>query len=500
MKSIKRIAAEIFAAYRSAQIQKIVAQPEINQKKLLTGLIQVGANTTFGRAHAFNTIKDYKSYIQQVPTRDYEGFRSYIDEIFEGKQNVLWKGLPLYFAKTSGTTSGTKYIPISAEAMPNHVKGARDALLLYIHQTKKSAFVDGKMIFLSGSPNLETHRTGIKIGRLSGIAQHYVPSYLQRNRLPTYSTNCIEDWEEKITQIVKETASADLRLVSGIPPWVQMYFEKLKEYSGKTPYQNWQNLGLFVQGGVDFTPYKPIFEQSLGGKVDIVEVYPASEGFIAVQDSQKEEGLLLMLDYGIFYEFIPLQEYGKPDAPRLPLWEVELNQPYAIILTTNSGLWAYDIGDVVRFTKLKPYKIKVTGRVKHYISAFGEHVIEEEINAALTAAVQTTQAEVIEFTVAPMVSANASYHEWFIEFNTLPNQLELFCELLDNTLQQKNTYYKDLRTGGMLQPAQVRILPQGTCRAYMKSIGKLGGQNKFPRVTNQRVIADALITYQKHKP
>lgn len=495
MKSLKRWAAELFAAYRTKQIRNIVSQPEKRQRALLANLLNKAQATAFGAEHYFAKIKNYDDFRAAVPVRDYEAFRTHIERITKGEKNVLWPGAPLYLAKTSGTTSGTKYIPLTADSMPCQVRGARDALLMYIHETKRSEFVDGRMIFLSGSPALETNSAGLKVGRLSGVAQHYVPSYLQKNRAPTYQTNCIEDWEQKISEIVEETRNMDMRLISGIPPWVQMYFEKLKEVTGKKPRDLWPNLQLFVQGGVDFAPYRPIFEDTLGKAVDIVEVYPASEGFIAVQNSQTEEGLLLMLDYGIFYEFIPLERYGEADAPRIPLWETEIGRPYALLLTTNAGLWAYDIGDVVKFTQQNPYKLKVVGRVKHFISAFGEHVIEEEVNAALEVAVRASGCEVVEFTVAPFVGDKESYHEWWIEFRRAPNDILFFRNTLDETLRKKNAYYNDLRKGGLLGLAEVRPLQPDATRAYMKSIGKLGGQNKFPRLTNGRTVAEGLARY-----
>ena len=416
---------------------------------------------------------------------------------FEGERDVLWPGQPTYFAKTSGTTSGTKYIPLTDVSMKNQVKGARDAILFYIHETGNAQFVDGKMIFLTGSPALTKNAAGLNVGRLSGISMHYVPNYLQRNKTPSWETNCIEDWEEKVTAIVEETKDQDLRLLSGIPPWVQMYIEKMEEVTGKGPLEIWPNLQVFFQGGVDYRPYEEIFRKSLGD-IDVVEVYPASEGFIAVQSSLKDNGLLLMLDYGIFYEFIPLSEYGKPDAPRLPLWEVQKDVDYALILSSNAGLWAYDIGDTVRFTSTAPYKLRVSGRVKHFISAFGEHVIQQEVNTAMIEACKQTGAEVQEFTVAPQISGEQSYHEWFVEFATPPEDLAHFSVQLDAALQRQNTYYADLREGKMLLQAKVNVLQQAACREYMKSIGKLGGQNKFPRLGNDRKIASFLEDYITH--
>lgn len=490
--SVKRFAAGLWAAFRVRQTEGYANKAVFYQASLIHQLISTARFTAFGKAHHFRNIHRYEEYKQAVPVSSYEDLKPYIDRIYAGEANVLWTDRPLYFAKTSGTTSGAKYIPITRESMPGHIRGARDVLFSYIHQTGNSHFLDGKMIFLSGSPVLEQLPNGILVGRLSGIAQHHVPAYLQRNRVPTHTTNCIEDWEEKIDRIVKETQKADLRLVSGIPPWVQMWFERLYDQTGKTPAELWQNLSVYVQGGVDFTPYQDLFFRLLGKKVDILEVYPASEGFIAYQNDVNDEGLLLILDNGIFYEFIPLEEYDLPNRRRLSLQEVELGKNYALILTTNAGLWAYDIGDTVKFTSLHPPKIKVTGRVKHFISAFGEHVIEEEVNYAMQKAIQTIGGEVAEFMVAPLVSDAESYHEWLIEFSLIPNDLIAFASALDHALQEKNSYYADLRNGNILQMPKITLLAPNSVREYMKSVGKLGGQNKFPRLSNHRNVAEVL--------
>jgi hypothetical protein len=490
--SIKRFAAGLWAAFRVRQTEGYAKKAVFYQASLIHQLIATARFTAFGKAHHFRNIHRYEEYKQAVPVSSYEDLKPYIDRICAGESNVLWTDRPLYLAKTSGTTSGAKYIPITRESMPGHIRGARDVLLSYIHQTGNSSFLDGKMIFLSGSPVLEPLPGGILVGRLSGIAQHHVPAYLQRNRVPTYATNCIEDWEEKIDRIIKETQKADLRLVSGIPPWVQMWFERLYDQTGKTPAELWQNLSVYVQGGVDFTPYKDLFFRLLGKKVDILEVYPASEGFIAYQNDVNDEGLLLMLDNGIFYEFIPLEEYDRPDRRRLSLQEVELGKNYALILTTNAGLWAYDLGDTVKFTSLHPPKIKVTGRVKHFISAFGEHVIEEEVNYAMQRAIETIGGEVAEFMVAPFISEAESYHEWLIEFSLIPNDINAFASALDHALREKNIYYDDLRKGNILSMLKITLLAPQSVREYMKSVGKLGGQNKFPRLSNHRSVADIL--------
>lgn len=494
---LKTFIAKQWAKRRIRAVQRWSAHPAAQQRQVLQQLVRTAANTAFGKDHDFAGIRPthlVAGFQARVPVRSYEELLPYVERAVAGEADVLWPGKPLYFAKTSGTTAGAKYIPLTKESVPMHVKGARDALFFYLHQTGNAAFLNGKMIFLSGSPELEQNPAGIPVGRLSGIVQHFVPRYLQRNRVPTFATNSIPDWEQKVDAIIAETKGEDLRLVSGIPPWVQQYFERLREVTGKAPAEIWPNLRVFVHGGVDYRPYAPLIQQAFGRDLDLVETYPASEGFIAVQNDRADDGLLLMLDYGIFYEFIPLSAYGQPDAPRLTLDQVETNVDYAVIMSTNAGLWGYSIGDTVRFSSLQPPKLRVSGRVKHFISAFGEHVIQAEVNNALLYACAQTGAEVNEFTVAPQVG-ETSYHEWFIEFAKAPEHLEEFAAALDGELRRQNAYYNDLRNGDMLTAPVLQALPLGAANAYMKHIGKLGGQNKFPRLSNDRQIADYLTEH-----
>lgn len=471
------------------------------QEKTRQQLLKKAKNTAFGKDHHFDKIQSYEDFCKQLPVRNYEQQRAYFDRVVQGEADVLWPGKPLYLAKTSGTTSGAKYIPITQDSIKRQIASARDALLLYVAETGKGSFFDGKMMFLSGSPEIESNAKDMRIGRLSGIVNHFVPAVLTANRVPSYETNIIEEWEEKVKAIVDEIHEQDLRLISGIPPWVQMLFEQLEDQTGKSPMEAWPKLSLYVHGGVDFSPYRPIFEAYFGDKIDLIETFPASEGFFAYQNTQKADDLLLLTNNGIFFEFIPLDQYGQENAPRLRLEEVELDVQYALILSTNAGLWAYDIGDTIKFTSLDPYKIRVTGRVKHFISAFGEHVISEEVNRAILNATKATGSSFQEFTVAPSITTEKGHscHEWYIEFVELPKDLELFTELLDKNLCEQNAYYKDLREGNILKQADVFVLERNASRKYMKSIGKLGGQNKFPRLSNDRKIVDFLKDYQLKK-
>ncbi|MCW3160427.1 GH3 auxin-responsive promoter family protein [Chryseobacterium oryctis] len=467
------------------------------QQDLLLSLTNTAKKTLFGREHDFENIHSIKDFQERVKVSDYEDLKPYIERVKKGQANILWPETPEYFAKTSGTTSGSKYIPISKEGMPFQVAGAQSALFHYIAKKGNADFVNGKMIFLQGSPELE-EVYGIKTGRLSGIVAHHIPNYLQKNRLPSWETNIIEDWETKVDKIVEETEKENMTLISGIPPWLIMYFEKLIERNGKKIKQLFPNLQLIVTGGVNYEPYREKMEDLLGGKVDIIQTFPASEGFFAFQDDYTKEGLLLLTNHGIFYEFIPLEEYGKPDAKRLTLKEVELNKDYALILTTNSGLWAYSIGDVVRFIDKYPHRILVSGRTKHFTSAFGEHVIAFEVEEAMKATLEKFPAQITEFHLAPQVNPNEGlpYHEWFIEFEKEPENLDLFKKELDNQLRNRNTYYDDLISGNILQQLHISKLKKNAFHEYAKSQGKLGGQNKIPRLANDRKIADLLEIYK----
>ncbi len=494
--SIKSKLAIPFAKQVRKRVYKWANNPHKTQRKVFEYLVAEGCKTAFGKDHDFVSINNYEDFKKRVPINDYEGLRTYVDRVVEGEENVLWKGRPLYYAKTSGTTSGAKYIPITKESMPTHIKAARNALLFYIAETKDASFVNGKMIFLQGSPELED-KNGVKLGRLSGIAAHYVPNYLLKNRLPSWETNCIEDWDTKVDKIVEETLPENMTVISGIPSWVQVYFEKLIEKTGKKISELFPNFNFFVYGGVNFEPYKNKFEALIGKKIDYVELYPASEGFIAYQDSQTEKGMLLQLNSGMFYEFIPASEFYNENPTRISLKDVELGVNYVIILNTSAGLWGYNIGDTIEFTSLKPYRIKVTGRIKHFISAFGEHVIGKEVEKALNDTIKGTDINVSEFTVAPQVNPESGlpYHEWFIEFETEPENLEEMASKIDASMQEQNIYYRDLIEGKILRTLVIRKVKKGGFHEYMKSIGKFGGQNKIPQLSDNRKIADVLDNF-----
>jgi hypothetical protein len=486
------------AKYIARSIDRWSANAVACQEKTMHRIVSQAAQTAFGRDHGFAGIKTYDDFKKAVPIRDYEDLKPYIERVKNGEPDVLWPGRPAYFAKTSGTTSGVKYIPMSKESTPLHFGTARNALFNYFAKTGKGGWLDGKMIFLSGSPELDMVN-GIPTGRLSGISNHLVPAWLRTNQLPSWDTNCIDDWEEKLERIVDETLNADMRLISGIPPWVQMYYERLLARTGKqTVRELFPNYSVFVWGGVNFEPYRAKLEELVGGPMDTVETYPASEGFIAFQDAFPSQGLLLNADAGMFFEFVPAEEVFRENPSRLWLKDVELGVNYALIMHTNAGLWGYSIGDTVQFVSKNPYRLVVSGRVKHYISAFGEHVIGKEVEESLLPVANAEGVRIVEFTVAPQVTppeGGLPYHEWFIEFDNQPANLEDFALKVDAAMREQNIYYDDLITGNILRPLVIRPLKRDAFREYMKSQGKLGGQNKVPRLANDRKIADWLKGY-----
>ena len=495
MISLKSILAKPFAKRVYKKVQKWANNPIETQHNVFQNLIATAATTQFGKDHDFVSINSYEDFIKRVPIRDYEDLKPYVKRVVAGEENILWKGKPLYFAKTSGTTSGSKYIPITKESMPSHVEAARNAILMYIHETGNAKFVDGKMIFLQGSPILK-EENGVKLGRLSGIVAHYVPKYLQKNRLPSWETNCIEDWETKVDAIVEETLPQDMTIISGIPSWVQMYFEKLHQKTGKKIGDIFKNFNLFIFGGVNYEPYRAKFESLIGRKVDSIELYPASEGFFAFQDKQNEKGMLLQLNSGMFYEFVKADEFFNENPKRITIKDVEIDVNYVIIISTNAGLWAYNIGDTVIFTSVKPYRVIVSGRIKHFISAFGEHVIGKEVEQAMQDATASSSIQVSEFTVAPQInpSEGLPYHEWFVEFENEPENISALAKKIDMSLQKQNSYYFDLIEGKVLQPLKITKVKKDGFQEYMKSVGKLGGQNKIPRLSNDRKIVDFLCS------
>lgn len=491
--AIRSILAKALAWYIQQETSAWANRPIETQDRVLKQLIAGAKNTAFGKGHRFDTIQDHAEFVERVPIKDYEQLRPYFDRTANGEVNILWPGKPLYLAKTSGTTSGAKYIPITRDSIANHINGARNALLRYVSETGNSKFIDGKLIFLSGSPELE-NKSGIYLGRLSGISNHFVPSYLRSNQMPSYETNCIDDWETKVDKVVDETLNKRMTLISGIPSWVQMYFDKIQERTGKQIKDVFPDFSLFVYGGVNYEPYRAKIEASIGKRIDSIELFPASEGFFAYQDRQNEKGMLLLLNSGIFYEFVPVEEIHDESPNRLTIGQVELGKNYAMIISSNAGLWGYNLGDTVQFVSKNPYRVIVSGRIKHFISAFGEHVIAKEVETALNVALEQSGAEVTEFHVAPQVNPESGlpYHEWFISFTKKPNDMAAFSIAIDRSMQEQNIYYKDLLDGHILRPAVITDLPKDAFVKYARSQGTLGGQFKLPRLANDRKVASQL--------
>jgi len=458
----------------------------IKQKKILNELLENSKNTRFGEDHNFRNINNYEDFKSSVPIRDYEGFRGYIEKIKNGEKNVTWIDKPLYLAKTSGTTSGTKFIPITKESLPNHINTAKHLLYDYFKKKKKIKPFLGKVMFLSGTPNLD-EENGIKIGRLSGIVNHHKPFFLKNRSLPSTETNQIDSWEEKINNIVEETLGQDLRVIGGIPPWIQMYFDVLIERTGKKVSEIFPNLELLCHGGVNFQPYKTNLFNSIGRAVDTLETFPASEGFFAYQDDLYSDDLLLQVNSGIFFEFVELKELKKEKPKRISIEEIKLDTNYAMVITSNAGLWSYDIGDTIKFTNTNPLKIKVSGRTKQYVSAFGEHVIVDEVEKSLKKTCEKFKdVEIVEYTVGPRImnQKSKSHHEWFIEFKSPPSRIKDFEIELDLNMKNLNIYYRDLRKDKILSRLKITKAKKKSFINFMKSIGKLGGQNKVPRLSN----------------
>lgn len=484
----------LYAKSQYKKMMRWVNNPHKTQNRIFKKLMLTLSKTEFGKEKGIFSKISYKEFCEKISIQDYESLRPYIEKIKEGKKNILWKGLPKYFAKTSGTTSGMKYIPISKESMPTHVGTAKLATLVYIYRYKKPELLWGKILFLQGSPILE-ETGGIPSGRLSGIVAHYVPKLLQLNKVPTKKTNSISNWENKTQKIAKEIYEKDLRIIGGIPPWIIGFFEKLQEIEGskKNICDIFPNLGLYIYGGLNYKPYEQRILNLIGKKIDTLELFPASEGFYAFQDIQGDGSMLLQLNSGIFYEFIELKLFNTEKQKRLTIAQVKKDVDYVLIISTNAGLWAYNTGDVVRFKSLKPYKLIVSGRVKHYISAFGEHVIAEEIDNSIIHISEKYKIEISEFTVGPKISSEKNgCYIWAIQAEIEPAILEKVARDLDFKLSEQNQYYKDLLEGDIISPCKIILLKKGIFKKYLEKKGKYGGQNKVVRLSNDLKIIEEI--------
>ena len=492
---------------RLEEIKRIYANPLKLQEEALFSILDKARYTEFGRKYGFDSVKSIKAYQQKLPLFRYNDIKPWVEKTIKGKSNVLWQGRISDFALSSGTTSGNKYIPISKELINTNRRAALDCAALYLKESGEKSILKGRFLFLGGSTALERLEGGSFAGDLSGIVSRRIPFIFRSMYEPSEKIASISDWERKIIKIVQKEVDVDIRGVFGIPSWLLVFFKRvLKEASRKkgkdinTIIEIWPNLSLLVHGGVSFKPYRHIFDEVIGKEIYHLETYPASEAFIAIQDRRNESDLLLMLDYDIFYEFVPEEEIKKQNPTRLTIADVETDKNYAIIITNNSGLYSYILGDTIKFTELNPPRLVVTGRIENFLSAFGEHLIVEEAEDAIVYACNKTDSEIEEFTVAPLFPKKRDelpYHQWLIEFRKRPQNLEEFAQLIDEKLKDKNEDYKIHRGKHLsIDEPQIVELTKGTFYNWMKSENKLGGQHKVPRLKNDRTIADRLLEGQ----
>ncbi len=484
------------------QIEFMAEHPHKFQNSIFHQNIAKAKSTIYGQEHNFKDINNYEDYVKNVPLNNYESLRPYMNRVLEGEKNVLWPGKPKYIVGTAGTTGGVKYIPISKDSLPYHYNTARNAVFNYTLKYGLLRIFNNKLLFLSGSPKLG--KTGvIPSGRLSGIVNHQVPRWLKFNQVPSWETNITEDWEEKIYKIAQESIKEKMSMISGIPPWVLMYYESLLEQTGAESISEiFPDYELFVHGGVNFSPYRKKFERLVGKEIDSIETYPSSEGFVAFQDVKGDAGLLLNVNGGMFFEFVPADQIHSENPTRMQLKDVEVGIEYAIVLTNNAGLWASVLGDVVEFTSINPYRLIVKGRIEPFISAFGEHIINEEIESAISTSLSGTGIQISEFTVAPQINppeGGLPYHEWIVETDNSALELSSFGRILDQCMQTKNFHYKDLREGKVITRLKISPVPKGTFTQYIISNGKFGGQNKVPHLSNTRDIAEGLLSVARER-
>jgi hypothetical protein len=491
-----------YFAFIHKSINSWKKSPLEHQEKVFSTLMKKGEKTKFGVAHGLHANMSYSDYQKRVPIHDYERFLPWIKKVIEGEKSILWPGKPLYLATTSGTTSGEKFIPVTKDSLRKGMKSTVLCTATYLEETNNTEPLQKKMVILSANPTLKNDKV-IPYGKITGIFNNHIPNFMKKQRLPSIKTNCIADWEEKITKTAEETIGQDVGMVGGFPAWIIRYFEHVLERTGKkTIAEVFPNLQVITHGGVAYPPYRKRMESLIGKPFHRLEVFSASEGFIAFQDSQHADDLLLVPNAEIFYEFVPLIDWGSPSATRIPLSQVEINIPYAMVITTMAGLWAYDLGDTITFTSLSPYRLKVSGRVKHFISNSGEHLISEQVEKALSLALDKYQIQVKDFSVAPLIEnkEGGNRHEWLIEFDTEPSSLTDFSFDLHQNLKNLSDNYTMLVETGILSPPKVSPLKTNAFVEYMKSINKMTHQNKVPRLMNNRDLADAMKPWIKVTP
>ena len=488
----------LFTQKRLAQIDYFKANPIQVQRETLQALLQKAVNTEYGQKYHFNTILTAEQYRQRLPIVHYEDVQDEIRQMMEGKNNLLWTEEVKWFAKSSGTTDArSKFIPVSPSILEDcHFRGGRDVISIFNKLYPNSAVFNGKTLALGGSSEISKTNQNCHFGDLSAILISNTPFWVNRMKTPDSSIMLMGDWEKKIEKICEITIKEDVRCLAGVPSWFLTVIHKILEKSGKSHlHEVWPNLELFIHGGISFTPYREQYKNLLPDpKMKYMETYNASEGFFGIQDDPEDTSMLLMLDYQVYYEFLPMSEWHKPHPQTLMLEEVQTGVNYALIITTSSGLWRYMIGDTIMFTSTRPYKFKITGRTKLFINAFGEELIIDNATEALKRTCKQTQAEVLEFTAAPifMEDGQKGAHEWIIEFKTLPQNLEEFTQLLDHHIQQLNSDYEAKRLLS-LECLRLHVARPNLFNDWLKEKGKLGGQHKVPRLWNDRTHIEELL-------
>lgn len=481
-------------------IDRIMLEPHAVQEEQLSKLIHYAELTYFGTEKKFNKIRNFEDFKKQVPITNYDGFKPYIDQVLQGKQNVIWPSDTRWFAKSSGTTSDkSKFIPVTYESLDEcHFQGGKDALLFYLLQNPDSNLFDGKGLVVGGSNNVNKLSEESFYGDLSAVMMQNMPFWAHYLRTPELAIALMNNWDEKVEKMAKATLSEDVTNMSGVPTWTIVLIEKLYEITGKNCLTDiWPNMELYIHGGVSFTPYKERFKRLIkSSKVNFLETYNASEGFFGIQDDLNRDDMLLMLDYGVFYEFMPMTEYGKEFPNTLSIAEVKENENYALVISTNAGLWRYIVGDTIKFTSIKPYRIKISGRTKHFINAFGEELMIENADNAISKTCKKLNAHIVDYTAAPIYISEDQKggHEWLIEFDKLPESIMDFTIHLDNFLKENNSDYEAKRYKDMaMQMPKIHALQKGTFSNWLKHKQKLGGQHKVPRLSNNRDVLEEIL-------
>ena len=501
--SLTKIVGQFFKPRKYA-LEKHYTQPEALQEAVLRHLLERGSNTEYGRNHLLSPKNSYEEFAKNVPINTYEELKRDIDRMRHGEADVLWPGQVQWYAKSSGTTNDkSKFIPVSAEGLHDiHYQGGKDVVTFYLRNNPNSRLFDGKSLILGGSHSPNYNVDGSLVGDLSAILIENINPLVNLMRVPRKRTALLSDFEVKRDRIAQECLHKNITNISGVPSWMLSVLVRVMELSGKKHLEEvWPNLEVFFHGGIAFTPYRSQYEQLItSSKMHYMETYNASEGFFGIQDDPTDRSMLLMLDYGVFYEFIPLEEVGRPDATVVPLEGVEIGRNYAMVITTSCGLWRYMIGDTVEFTSKRPYKFIITGRTKYFINAFGEELIMDNAEKGLAYACEKTGAQVLEYTAAPVyMDKNAKCrHQWLIEFSKDPDNLERFAQALDEKLQELNSDYEAKRSHNVtLQHLEVVKAKEGLFNDWLKQKGRLGGQHKVPRLSNSRKNMDELLEMNK---